>query len=276
MVDEKAVMAEIGLDESTLRAADEFTAYVYLDGHRSSSPGKSDTRAYKMGIAFFKRFLERYVSLGFKDLVVMVHTERNKEVSGRIRSVHQAVLAEVGYFVRHVDRFSYRFYGEAYEGLAKKLVYELCRLGEYATARGRGARIHILLNYSEEWAIRNPKRIAAIPDIGAAIRFTRGYISGGVIPTRMNRAVLVYAQAASNTELWSDEAICRLILISFANWCRMSGEIGRKTYREEDEKAALVRRRVCEPHVREITLAGSGVGIPVLVFDEVGPLIYLV
>ena len=61
-----------------------FVPYLYLDGHRSSSIGENEIAQYKSGFNFFLRVTKILKSLGFKQLVSMVHTHRNFQVGGRI------------------------------------------------------------------------------------------------------------------------------------------------------------------------------------------------
>ena len=227
--------------------AQTFVPYIYIDGHRSSGISDDDVECYKSGIDFFLRFSGIMKELGFKEMVTMVHTKRNKAVAGRIHSIQKAIYEGLDLSNKIVADSKFKIYGDLDEYLnnGSRKFYDYLNEVIDKTSHNNNFTHHILINYSEDWAISNLATIHNLPKISSAIRFTKGFVSGGWIPYKMQETTFVYSQIPSVSEFWSDEAICALILISFKNWINIKDFIGIKNY-NPIEKAITHQQRDIE------------------------------
>jgi hypothetical protein len=214
------------------RFSDSFVPYLYLDGHRSSNIGNSDSQKYEGGLRFFIRFTAVMKKLGFKNLVTMVHTSRNCNVKGRIDSIHSAIQKSFVSLNKEMNDSDFKLFGdiESYKSSGRDEFYNFLSGIESNQQRAASFTHYILINYSEHWALNNLEKINSIPPVSSVIRFTKGFVSGGWIPIKMQETTFVYSQIPSVSEFWSDEAIEALILIALKNWSSMTKYIGKKEY----------------------------------------------
>lgn len=224
-----------------------FVPYLYIDGHRSSGVSNDDVESYKSGIDFFLRFSKIIKELGFKEIVTMVHTNRNKAVAGRVHAIQKAIQEGLDLSDSIVANSRFKIYGNLDEYLnnGSRKFYDYLTSVIEDTSRNTDFTHHILINYSEDWAISNLGTINNLPRISSVIRFTKGFVSGGWIPLKMQETTFVYSQLPSVSEFWSDEAIYALILISFKNWINIKDFIGTKIY-SSVEKALTHKQRDIE------------------------------
>lgn len=224
-----------------------FVPYLYIDGHRSSGVSNDDVESYKSGIDFFLRFSKIIKELGFKEIVTMVHTNRNKAVAGRVHAIQKAIQEGLDLSDSIVANSRFKIYGNLDEYLSNgsRKFYDYLTSVIEDTSRNTDFTHHILINYSEDWAISNLGTINNLPRISSVIRFTKGFVSGGWIPLKMQETTFVYSQLPSVSEFWSDEAIYALILISFKNWINIKDFIGTKIY-SSVEKALTHKQRDIE------------------------------
>ena len=259
-----------------LEHSNSFVPYIYIDGHRSSGISDNDVECYKSGIEFFLRFSEIMKELGFKEMVTMVHTKRNKAVEGRIHSIQKAIQEGLDLSNKIVADSKFKIYGDLDEYLnnGSRNFHDYLNEVVEKTARNKNFTHHILINYSEDWAISNLATIQNLPKISSVIRFTKGFVSGGWIPSKMQETTFVYSQIPSISEFWSDEAIVSLILISFKNWSLISNYIGKKVY-NVTERREIHEKRDLELSSDVIKLKiQSVVHNRVIVFDLHGPVFY--
>ena len=229
------------------RYSNSFVPYLYLDGHRSSNIGNSDTERYESGFKFFIRFNRIMKELGFKSMVTMVHTARNYSVKGRVDSIHSVIQKNFDALNPAISKLNFKLYGdiESFKNIESNGFYNFLKEIENNTGIDKAFTNHILINYSEEWALNNLEKIKSIPRISSIIRFTKGFVSGGWIPTKMQETTFVYSQIPSISEFWSDEAITALILIALKNWYMVVNYIGKKVY-EYGEKELIHNTRDLE------------------------------
>jgi hypothetical protein len=117
-------------------------------------------------------------------------------------------------------------------------------------------------------------KLARLPEISTVIRFTKGFVSGGWIPLKMQRATFIYSQIPSSSEFWSDEGILALLLISLKNWITTKDYIGSKSYNKK-EKELIHRKRDIDLSYRTIKLnIDSPQSNRLVSFDIEGPVIY--
>lgn len=234
-------------DVNVDRFSDSFVPYLYLDGHRSSNVGSSDSERYNSGFLFFLRFTRIMKELGLKNMVTMVHTSRNCNVKGRIDSIHSAIQRSFDTSKEEISASDFKLYGdvESYKTMGRNGFYNFLKEIENAPEKKEAFTHHILINYSENWALNNLEKINSVPPVSSVIRFTKGFVSGGWIPTKMQEATFVYSQIPSVSEFWSDEAITALILIALKNWSLMVKYIGKKEY-EYGEKELIHNERDIE------------------------------
>ncbi len=208
-----------------------FVPYLYLDGHRSSNIGTTDIDRYKSGLLFFQRFSKIMAEMGFGNMVTMVHTSRNCKSSERIKSIHKAIEENFNYLNQSLNS-NFNLYGdlESYNEIGHKDFYNFINKIQIKSPEAGSFNNHILINYSENWALNNLDKINLIPQVSSVIRFTKGYISGGWIPTKMQETTFIYSQIPSISEFWSDEAITALIFVALKNWSRIVKYIGKKEY----------------------------------------------
>jgi len=255
--------------------ADKFVPYLYLDGHRSSCIGDNEIDQYKSGFDFFLRFTAILKSLGFKQLVTMVHTLRNLQVTGRIDAIKEATQESVISKFHHLENSNISFYGnlELYKEIGFNDFYNFLKSHSH-NSNGNTFHHHILINYSEDWAIKNLNEFDKMPDIGSVIRFTKGHVSGGWIPLKMQGTTIVYSQIPSVSEFWSDDGILTLILIAFGNWLKMKKYIGSKSY-STVEKEEIHNLRDNELLYRKIELQ---LNVPrhnrIITYEPTGPIEY--
>ena len=94
-----------------------FVPYIYIDGHRSSGISDDDAESYKSGVDFFLRFSGIMKELGFKEMVTMVHTKRNKTVEGRIYAIQKAIQEGLDLSNKIVAGSKFKIYGDLDEYL---------------------------------------------------------------------------------------------------------------------------------------------------------------
>lgn len=252
-----------------------FVPYLYLDGHRTSCVGNNVIYQYKSGFDFFIRFADILKALGFKQLVTMVHTFRNLQVNGRIEAVKTATKESVTSKLNHLTNSNINFYGnlELYKEIGFDDFYNF--LKSYSiNSDGNNFHHHILINYSEDWAIKNLTEFSGMPNISSIIRFTKGHVSGGWIPEKMKKSTFIYSQIPSVSEFWSDEGILALILIVFKNWMIMKDFIGQKLY-DQNEKEKIHQKRDNDLSFDKMKLAlNSPKRNRIITFDVNGPIEY--
>lgn len=253
-----------------------FVPYIYIDGHRSSGISDDNVESYKSGIIFFLRFSDIMKQLGFKEMVTMVHTKRNRAVAGRIHAIQQVIQEGLDLTNPLVSDSRFKIYGdlEEYCENGSRKFYDYLNGVIESTSRKRNFTHHILINYSEDWAISNLGTINNLPKISSVIRFTKGFVSGGWIPLKMQETTFVYSQIPSVSEFWSDEALLSLILIAFKNWILMESYIGKKVYTLE-ERSEIHEKRDLELKSDIIQFnINSKAHNRIIVFDLHGPVIY--
>ena len=253
-----------------------FVPYIYIDGHRSSGISDDDAESYKSGVDFFLRFSGIMKELGFKEMVTMVHTKRNKAVEGRIHAIQKAIQEGLDLSNKIVADSKFKIYGDLDEYInnGSRNFYDYLNLVVDKTSRNKNFIHHILINYSEDWAISNLATIHNLPKISSVIRFTKGFVSGGWIPMKMQETTFVYSQIPSVSEFWTDEAITSLVLIAFKNWYLMSKYIGKKVY-SVDERVEIHEKRDVELNSEMLRLdINSNVHNRIIVFDLYGPSFY--
>lgn len=265
-------LSEVDLQEQS----NSFVPYLYIDGHRSSSISEDDVECYKSGISFFLRFASIMRELGFREMVTMVHTKRNKAVAGRVHAIHSAIQEGLDFSDKIVANSKFKIYGDVDEYLnngSRKFYDYLTEIVE-KTSRYKNFTHHILINYSEEWAISNLATIYNLPKISSVIRFTKGFVSGGWIPLKMQETAFVYSQIPSVSEFWSDDALLFLLLAAFKNWVVMSNYIGKKIY-NGTERAEIHEKRdiglILETYGVNIN---SNLHNRIIVFGLHGPIVY--
>lgn len=259
-----------------LEHSNSFVPYVYIDGHRSSGISNDDVENYKSGIDFFLRFSQMMKELGFKQMITMVHTKRNKAVAGRVHSIQQAIQEGLDFSNKIVADSKFKIYGDLDEYLdnGSRKFYDYLNDVIDKTSRNKNFTHHILINYSEDWAISNLSTIHSLPKISSVIRFTKGFVSGGWIPLKMQETTFVYSQLPSVSEFWSDEALQILILTTFKNWILMSNYIGKKVY-SAHERMEIHEKRDVELNFESVPLnVDSKVHNRIIVFGLNGPIVY--
>ena len=247
---------------------DNFVPYVYLDGHRSACLD-SDKDGYVEGIKFFFRFAEIAKKKGVKHIVVMIHTERNQQK--RINSVSKAILRQaVGIGFEGLN-FAFNFYGNL-DRYNKSIIKYAVKLGALSKHIGSTTTtIHMMLNYSENWACDNLDKLTDLPEISSVIRFTKGHYSGGWIPLKMQKTTLVYVQNPSVSFLWKNEDISKLIDISFDNWKTISRVVGQSEY-SENQKKEIKKQRDDNLFIEyDISSLKQNKTKRIIVFGELGP-----
>lgn len=253
-----------------------FVPYIYIDGHRSSLISDDDVESYKSGINFFLRLSKIMTNLGFKEMVTMVHTKRNKIVKDRINAIQKAIFEELDLSNKIVADSKFKVYGDIDDYLdnGSRKFHDFLNEVISKTAHNKNFTHHILINYCEDWAISNLAEIYKIPKISTVIRFTKGFISGGWIPLKMEETTFVYSQIPSVSEFWSDEALTALILIAFKNWLTMQCYIGKKVYKL-GERIEIHEKRDLELKSDTIKIdINSRAENRIIVFDLHGPTVY--
>ena len=253
-----------------------FVPYIYIDGHRSSGISDDDAESYKSGVDFFLRFSDIMKELGFKEMVTMVHTKRNKAVEGRIYSIQKAIQEGLDFSNSIVADSKFKIYGDIdeYMNNGSRNFYDYLNLVVDKTSRNKNFTHHILINYSEDWAISNLATVHNLPKISSVIRFTKGFVSGGWIPMKMQETTFVYSQIPSVSEFWSDDALLALILISFKNWFKIKNYIGTKIY-STMEKDLTHRKRDLDLAYNTINInINSPLRNRIITFEVNGPVIY--
>ena len=252
-----------------------FVPYLYLDGHRSSCIGENEVGRYKSGFNYFLRFTEILKSLGFKQLVSMVHTHRNFQVGGRIESVKVATQESIVSNIEQLKSSNINFYGdlELYKENGFNDFYKQLKSMSHNSLDSLFNH-HVLINYSEKWALENLNKIDQIPEVSSIIRFTKGHVSGGWIPLKMQETTIIYSQIPSVSEFWSDDGIVTLILIAFTNWMKMKDFIGQKSY-IENEREKIHKIRDIDLNYTKIELSLNSPNCNrIITFDSVGPIEY--
>ncbi len=253
-----------------------FVPYLYLDGHRSSNSGSSDLEKYSSGFRFFLRFGTMMQQLGFTKMVTMVHTSRNCKDRERIDSIQSAVQKSIDFTDDYVSKSKFQLYGdiESYKSMGNSEFYNYLNEVDNKSPAKPDFIHHILINYSEQWAINNLDRINLIPDISSVIRFTKGFVSGGWIPIKMQKTTFVYSQVPSVSEFWSDDGILALFLISLKNWISTKDFIGTKSYDNEEKELIHKKRDIDLSHNTIKLYLNSPLRNRIISFEVEGPVIY--
>lgn len=253
-----------------------FVPYLYIDGHRSSGIGETDAENYKSGVDFFLRFAAIMMELGFKEMVTMVHTKRNKAVEGRVSAIQKAIQEGLDFSHKAVVDSKFKIYGDVDEYLnnGSRKFYDYLTEVIQKTSRNKRFIHHILINYSEEWAISNLATIYNLPKISSVIRFTKGFVSGGWIPMKMQETTFVYSQIPSVSEFWSDDALLFLLLAAFKNWAQMSNYIGKKIYNSSERPEIHEKRDIGLKLESSIVNINSNLHNRIIVFGLYGPIVY--
>lgn len=253
-----------------------FVPYIYMDGHRSSGVSNDDVKCYKSGIEFFLRFSGIMKELGFKEMAAMVHTKRNKAVEGRVYAIQKAIQEGLDFSNKIVADSKFKIYGDLNEYLnnGSRKFYDYLNEVIDKTSHNTNFTHHILINYSEDWAISNLATIYNIPKISSVIRFTKGFVSGGWIPSKMQETTFVYSQLPSISEFWTDESICALILISFKNWMRVKDYIGVKIYSSFEKEQTHKKRDIDLAYDLTKLNLNSPLKNRIISFEVDGPAIY--
>lgn len=254
-----------------------FVPYIYLDGHRSSGVSETDVENYKSGVDFFLRFAAIMMELGFKEMVTMVHTKRNKAVEGRVSAIQKAIQEGLDFSHKAVVDSKFKIYGDVDEYLnnGSRKFYDYLTEVIQKTSRNKRFTHHILINYSEEWAISNLATIYNLPKISSVIRFTKGFVSGGWIPLKMQESTFVYSQIPSVSEFWSDDAIAALVIIAFKNWLGVKECIGTKSY-ALGERENTHQKRDLDLSYNTIQLKiSSPLGNRIISFEVEGPVVHV-
>lgn len=253
----------------------DFVPYLYLDGHRTSGLAKEDSKCYKSGIEFFLRLAGLLRKLNCKEMVTMIYTSRNKAVKDRIKTIQDTIIKNLNLNNNSFKDTRFLIYGNTDSKIIKNNKFK--RILEEAVGLSNTNYVfthHLLVNYSEDWALRNLNQLNMLPSISAAIRFTKGYLSGGWVPFKMQENIFLYSQIPSVSEYWSDEALLTLILIAFSNWSKMSSFIGKKSY-NFPEKKDIHRKRDIDLQIKKVRMkVNSPMSNRIIVFDEHGPIIY--
>lgn len=253
-----------------------FIPYLYLDGHRTGCNDRSEVESYKSGFEFFLRFTSIMKLLGFNQLVTMVHTSRNMILKERIIAIQKAIGESSVNFEKKIKEDNYYLYGDL-DGYKKNGMDDFGRVLEKAfTSSSNSSKFnhHFLINYSENWALCNLNKIDNIPDISCIIRFTKGHMSGGWIPLKMQESTFIYCQNPSVSKNWTDEGILALFLISLRNWITVRDFIGKKKY-NKSEKEIIHKKRDLDLNYTRIKLdLNSPCRNRVITFEVDGPIEY--
>jgi hypothetical protein len=214
--------------------------------------------------------------LGFKNMVTMVHTSRNCYVKGRLDSIHTAIQRSFDSSNGEMDASVFKLYGdiESYKTMGREGFYNFLKKIDSKPKNNAALTNHILINYSENWAINNLEKINSIPPVSSVIRFTKGFVSGGWIPIKMQETTFVYSQIPSVSEFWTDEAIKALIFISLKNWSLMVNYIGKKSY-EQGETESIHNERDLELKlcVNKLNI-NTAMNNRIIAFGINGPVLY--
>jgi hypothetical protein len=206
----------------------------------------------------------------------MIHTKRNKAVEGRIHSIQKAIQEGLDLSNKIVAESKFKIYGDLdeYHTNGSRNFHDYLNDVVDKTSRNKRFTNHILINYSEDWAISNLATIHNIPKISSVIRFTKGFVSGGWIPLKMQETTFVYSQIPSISEFWSDEALLFLILSTFKNWAFMSNYIGKKVYSDSERMEIHEKRDIELKLDSSIVSINSKVHNRIIVFGLHGPVVY--
>ncbi|HSR19016.1 MAG TPA: hypothetical protein VLM39_13065, partial [Ignavibacteriaceae bacterium] len=134
-----------------------FVPYLYLDGHRSSNAGSTDLEKYSSGFRFFLRFGQIMQNLGFKEMVTMVHTSRNCCLKERLDSIISAIQENFDKSNSYLKNSRFRLYGdlESYKKMGYSNFFQFITDINKNNHRDYSFTNHILINYSESWALNN-------------------------------------------------------------------------------------------------------------------------
>lgn len=271
------ILKYLNLTKANLQEhASSFVPYLYIDGHRSSGISDDDVESYKSGIDFFLRFAANTRELGFKEMVTMVHTKRNKAVAGRIHAIQTAIQEGLDFSNKTVADSKFKIYGDLDEYLnnGSRKFYDYLQNVIEKSSRNKYFTHHILINYSEEWAISNLAAIYNLPKISSVIRFTKGFVSGGWIPLKMQETAFVYSQIPSVSEFWSDDAIAALVIIAFKNWLGVKECIGTKSYALGERENTHQKRDLDLSYNTVQLKISSPLNNRIISFEVEGPLVY--
>lgn len=256
--------------------SESFIPYLYLDGHRSSNAGISDSEKYNSGFKFFIRFGQIMQNLGFKQMVTMVHTSRNCDVKGRLDSIIAAIQENFEQSNEFLNGAAFNLYGdiELYKKIGREDFYNFLNGINNKKKKKSSFRHHILINYSEEWALSNLNKLKKMPDISSVIRFTKGYVSGGWIPNKMRETTFIYSQIPSVSQYWTDDALTTLIYISLKNWSLMHKYIGKKEYKNDEKNLIHKERDIKLGLFKNKLKVKSVMHNRIIAFGIFGPILY--
>jgi len=270
----RELLPYVGLTEEDLELFSELVVYSILDGHRSGLPSNYPLKyGYIEGAVFAIRWAKILQSLGANKQVFMIHTERNRKTEERMAAILGGIQEIAGYFIGTALEAGIRLH---YNGHGVHDSYELSPIVE--TAEGITSNgtydLHFLLNYSEEWAVRNLEEVQKIPDFTTIVRFTKGHLGGVWIPTKANYASFIYCQNASVSNNWSDVQLIFLSLLALKSYIVNNGTIGSRQYARNEREEIYERRELNAAHGWVPVYLGNSLPKRSIMFFSEGPVTY--
>ncbi len=222
--------------------------YEMTDGMRTSTRLEGGNAYFDGGI-FCLRFIHMLRILGMSSCFVNVieekHTRRDNyaHIFDGLRKLYPI-------FSKYAEENNVRlvFLGDLKrsiqpEGLQGDFAGELRKL-EQRTEKNSGFTAYFLINYSLDWAMKNPDKFEHTPMLDVTVRHTKfQFPTGMMLPaSRSDFCSLIYVQQGSAGTTWSDEQIVQLIALALRSKLLNSGTQYLKTYKEGEQDAIRCKR----------------------------------
>ncbi|MFH1445715.1 MAG: hypothetical protein ABIF08_04545 [Nanoarchaeota archaeon] len=264
---------QIGIDANRGDIKD-LVIYELTDGTRTSTE-LSGWEAYFDGGLFVLRLIHILNHLGCKNFYVLT-TGKSHRIRENYKEIITALTKEVDVYRKYAKEngVRLRFVGDLenieFEG-AKEFLDSLNIL-ENETSENKGLTVHILIDYSSDWATNN-KEFPGLPNANIIIKHTKGQINDGLwLPGKLKNNSFVYAQNASMSKTWSDKDITYLVAISLRSMILHQGLQYGKSYcgdevehikKHREEELSMIHKKL-EPEIKK----------RVVIFSHIGPEIY--
>jgi len=264
---------KIGID-SRDRIKD-LVIYELTDGTRTSTNLKG-WGAYFEGGMFVLRLTHILNHLGCKNFYVLTtgagHRRRDN-YEDILRAVKK-VIFDVFRIYSIKNNIKLKFVGDIENISSEEFrdFSESLKLIERETSQNKGLVVHILIDYSFDWAIKSPE-YKKLPGANVIVKHTKGQVNDGLwLPWKLQNNSFVYVQNASMSCNWSDRDIIWLVCISLRSMLLHEGLQYVKSYTEaEAEEIKLLREEKLSMIHKRLE---QEISKRVIIFSPIGPEIY--
>ena len=261
---------KIGIYDNRDRVND-LVIYELTDGTRTSTNLRG-WQSYFDGSLFILRLINIMNHLGSRNFYVLTTGESHR-VRDNYADIMKALANSVDVYRTYAKENNIRlkFIGDIKTGKFLKTLQKI----EAETVDNKGLTVHVLIDYSFDWAIRYREQFQELPNANVIVKHTKGQVNDGLwLPGKLQNNSFVYVQNASASVNWSDKGIIWLIAIALRSMLLHEGLQYGKSYTEaeaeeikllREEKLSMVHKRM-EPEISKRIIIFSAVGPEIFEF----------